>query len=150
MNCEQKTNNQTEVIVFKKTKENLFLFLILKRTLEKGGFWQPITGNVKPDETFEQAALRELEEETGIIDIIRFIDIEYLFNFFADAKHLPVGSNDKKMFEKVFGVEVKENTEIKISAEHTDYKWVTAEVALNEYLKYDTNKQGLKKLIAKL
>ena len=140
-NCEQRTNNQVEVIVFRKTEENTFLFLVMKRTLKKGGFWQPITGNVHKEESFEDAGLRELEEETGIIDIIRFIDIEYTFNFF---------DNNNKIFEKVFGVEVKTDTEITISDEHTEYKWVTAEIALNQYLKYNGNKQGLKKLVAKL
>ena len=43
---------------------------MLKRILEKGGFWQPITGNVREGETFKEAAMREIGEETGISEIL--------------------------------------------------------------------------------
>ena len=135
-----KTNNQVEVIVFKKTKTG-FVFLLLKRNPQKGGFWQPITGNVEIDETFEQAAMRELQEETGIPDIKRFVDTGYSFEFFDD---------NRQQKEKVFGVEVRTETTITLSAEHTDFVWVTYEDALSRYLKYPGNKEGLKSLLKKI
>ncbi len=39
--------------------------LLLKRTPARGGFWQLVTGFVEPHEAPEQAAARELGEETG-------------------------------------------------------------------------------------
>ncbi|MBU3918933.1 NUDIX domain-containing protein [Patescibacteria group bacterium] len=138
---EIKTNNQVEVIVFKKAKKETFLFLILKRVPARGGFWQPITGNVREEESFEDAALRELREETGIVDVVELIDTEYLFEFFDD---------NRQQTEKVFGAEVPAGARINISSEHTEYKWMTSEVALSRYLKYLGNKEGLKRLVAKL
>ena len=140
-NKEIKTNNQVEVIVFRKAEKETFLFLILKRVPERGGFWQPITGNVREEESFEDAALRELREETGIVDVIELIDTEYSFEFFDD---------NRQQTEKVFGAEVPADARINLSSEHTEYKWMTSEIALSWYLKYLGNKEGLKKLVVKL
>jgi 8-oxo-dGTP pyrophosphatase MutT (NUDIX family)/nucleoside diphosphate kinase len=137
---EIKTNNQVEVILFKRYKDET-LFLILKRNPQRGGFWQPITGNVKIHEAFKQAALREMEEETGIKEYLEFVDTGYSFDFFDD---------NRDQHEKVFGVRIPETAEIVLSHEHTAFQWATKEDALNRYLKYPGNKKGLKKLCEKL
>ena len=48
--------------------------LVLRRTPAKGGFWQPVTGHIEDGETPEDAAARELEEETGIKATIHALD----------------------------------------------------------------------------
>jgi 8-oxo-dGTP pyrophosphatase MutT (NUDIX family) len=40
-------------------------FLMLKRTVARGGFWQGVTGAPLRGETDKAAALREVREETG-------------------------------------------------------------------------------------
>lgn len=137
---EIKTNNQVEVILFKKKNETT-LFLVLKRNPQKGNFWQPVTGNVKPHESFEQAALREMEEETSIKEYLEFIDTGYFFDFFDD---------NRKQHEKVFGVHVSEVAKVVLSSEHTEFQWASKEDALNLYLKYPGNKEGLRKLCEKI
>jgi len=137
---EIKTNNQVEVIVFKKEKD-IILFLILKRNPQKGNFWQAISGNVKPHESFEQAALRETEEETGIKKHLEFIDVDYSFDFFDD---------NRNQHEKVFAIRVHKTAEVILSSEHIKFLWVSKEDALNYFLKYHRNKEGLKKLCKKL
>ncbi len=137
---DMKTNNQVEVIVFTKKGREVF-FLLLKRNPEKGGFWQPITGNVRVDEDFKKAALRELKEETGISDIVRFIDTGYSFEFFDD---------NRQQHEKVFGAEVDSESGVILSPEHTEFVWVKEGQALNHYLKYPGNKKGLEKLAEKI
>jgi len=137
---EIKTNNQVEVILFKK-KNSTILFLVLKRNPQRGGFWQPITGNVKLHETFEQAALREMEEETGIKKYLEFIDTGYSFDFVDD---------NRNQHEKVFGIHVTRSIKVNLSLEHTEFQWVNQEDALNRYLKYDGNKEGLRKLCEKI
>ena len=132
-----KTNNQVEVFIFKNTPEKGILFLLLKRIPKKGGFWQPITGNIQEGETFEKAAYREIQEETGISNVLRLIDTGYSFDFFDD---------NRWQHERVFGAETEERVPVALSHEHTEFKWVTKEEALNEYLKWPGNKEGLRKL----
>lgn len=132
-----KTNSQVEVYLFQFSKKKGTLFLILKRVPKKGGFWQPITGNVKEGESFEEAALREIQEETGISNPLKLIDTGYSFNFFDD---------NRWQYEQVFGAQIEKGVRITLSTEHTASKWVTKEKALNDYLKWPGNKEGLKKL----
>ncbi len=101
---------------------------------KKGGFWQPITGGVEVGENFEEAAKRELGEELGIFDYLRIFDTGYSFEFFDD---------NRQQFEKVYAVEINPETTIKLSEEHTDFKWATKEDCLNNYLKYQGNKTAL-------
>ena len=136
-----KTRNQVEAIVFKRLPSGEFYFLMLKRTPQRGGFWQPVTGNVEDGETFETAALREVQEELGIADPLRLIDTEYSYEF---------TDNDPDQFERVFGLQVSPHQEVRLSSEHTEYYWATTEEALNVYLKYDGNKEGLRRLHEKL
>ena len=133
----QRTKNQVEAIVFKKIPTGEFLFLMLKRSPERGAFWQPVTGNVEEGETFEHAALREVKEELGITEIVRLIDTEYSYEF---------NDNGLDQFERIFGVEVSPDKSVTLSSEHTEYAWATMEEALNTFLKYPGNKEGLRRL----
>jgi 8-oxo-dGTP pyrophosphatase MutT (NUDIX family) len=47
-------------------QDRLLLFRAIPRSALGGSFWFPSGGGLQPDETHEQAALRELREETGI------------------------------------------------------------------------------------
>ena len=132
-----KTNKQVEVILFQRTSTGQALFLMMKRNPRKGGFWQPITGAVEVGETPDQAAFREIAEETSITDVLRLIDTGYAFQFV---------DNGRQHDECVFGAEVPENIKIILSPEHTEYIWVTKEEALDRYLKYPGNKAGLEAL----
>ena len=41
--------------------------LLLKVEAEKVSFWQPITGGIESGESPEEACLREIKEETGLL-----------------------------------------------------------------------------------
>lgn len=137
----QRTKNQVEAIVFKKLPSGEFSFLMLKRAPQRGGFWQPVTGNVEEGEAFEAAALREVKEELGITEILQMIDTEYSYEF---------TDNGLDQFERIFGVQVSPDQEVRLSSEHTEYHWATDDEALNKYLKYPGNKEGLRRLHQKL
>lgn len=136
-----KTNNQIELIVFRREPGLGFKCLMLKRNQKKGGFWQPITGNVEIGENFEQAAVRELKEETKITEFLRIFDTGHSFDFFDD---------ERLQHEKVFAVEVSVETKISLSDEHVDFVWATKDDCLNKFLKYPGNIAGLKALYQKL
>lgn len=137
----QRTRNQVEAIVFKTLPSGEYLFLMLKRTPQRGGFWQPVTGNVEEGEAFETAALREVREELGIVHVTRLVDTEYSYEF---------TDNGLDQFERIFGVQVSPDQEVKLSSEHTEYRWVAKDEAINSYLKYPGNKEGLRRLHQKL
>ncbi len=55
--------NKIQVIIFKKIGNNIN-YILLKRIHEKGGFWQPISGDLKKLKSL--GVKRELEEEMGV------------------------------------------------------------------------------------
>jgi dihydroneopterin triphosphate diphosphatase len=129
--------NNIEAIVFRK-KNNNYEFLLLRRTAERGGFWQPVTGGIEEDETKLDAVKREVEEEIGVKNILKIID--EIYSFILEG-------NNKEEF--VFGVEIGSNEKIvldkNVSLEHEEYKWCKFEEAL-DLLKWKGNKEGLTKL----
>ena len=126
---------QVDVILFYRDKDEI-KYLLLKRTEERGGFWQPVTGGVEEGEDLLYAARREVMEETGFLKVKKMYDVRYKFNF-------KVG--DKDITEYVFAFEV-DSMDVNFSKrEHSEIKWVTYEEAL-KYLKWETNKEALKKI----
>ncbi len=130
---------QVEIIVYK-IVNNEPLFLLAKRIPKKGGFWQPITGGVHKNESLVSATKRELFEETQIKDYLNFLNDVHYFEF---------NHGDVLLKEYVFGVEVGENVDAKLSYEHSERKWCALNEAL-QLLKYDSNKEAFKKLYSRL
>jgi len=139
---------QVECIIFRKDPVE---FLLLRRIPEKGGFWQPVTGGLEPeDDSHEAGVVREVMEETGIAreHIVRIIpDVHY----FVMDKHYLTGEDRPPLEEFVFGVEVSREVvvdlENNVYPEHDAYEWVSFEKAMN-MLKWDDNKDSLKKLLS--
>ncbi|PIY93301.1 MAG: NUDIX pyrophosphatase [Candidatus Magasanikbacteria bacterium CG_4_10_14_0_8_um_filter_32_14] len=127
---------QVEIIVYK-IKNNQPLFLLLKRIESRGEFWQPITGGANDDETLEDAAKRELMEETQIKNYLNFINKVHYFEFDIEIHG--------RIKEYVFAVEVNEKTEVVLSDEHEEKKWCNFEESL-KLLKYENNKEGFRKV----
>lgn len=131
---------QVEVIVFKIVDDEV-LFLVLKRNEQKGGFWQSVTGGVHEGEGLNQAAKRELWEETGIIQYVRLIEDVHYFEFETNQGGI--------LKEYVFGVQVSPDTDITLSSEHTEMRWCSLRESLT-LLKYDSNKTAFQKLFVSL
>jgi len=97
--------------------------LLLRRTPERGGFWQPVTGRRLLGESAEAAARRELEEETGARLPVR--SLEYRHSF-ALGEELPPSLVE----EEAFSVEWPGGLEVRSGPEHDAAEWVSVEGAL--------------------
>lgn len=109
-------------------------FLLLRVNKLRGLFWQNSTGAVEDDESFEQAAVREASEETGLlksnIEKIYFTDFEFEF----------LDRWNNNVIEKVFIIEAKEAWEIQLDPEeHIEFKWENEKDISKESVKFETN-----------
>jgi dATP pyrophosphohydrolase len=132
---------QVQAILYRKTNTKT-QYLLLKRTSDTIGFWQPITGGIEKGETKTQALKREIQEETGIKNPTKIIKNVHHYEF----RDLFKQENRHRLIkEYAFGVEVFPKEKITISQEHTEHKWCTFQQAL-KLLKWKENKEALKKL----
>ena len=112
--------------------------LLLQMNDERGAHWQSVTGSVDPGENFEQAAKRELIEETGVNADIIELDLNFEF-------HDRWG---KDVFEKVYLAKVKSIPKVVISSdEHQNYKWVNLDDISQKSFGYPSNYQAYLKAL---
>jgi len=140
---------QIQIDIYRKNNFGI-QFLLLKRTKERGGFWQPITGGYESTDANKlEAAYRELNEETKITkeNIIYKIEDFYSFEFIAENFN---ENGDAQIKEHVYAFEVKPDVTINIdSNEHDKYMWANYEKASN-LVKYDTYKTAMKLILKKI
>jgi len=126
---------QVQAIVFRHVNGRL-QYLLLKRTSERDGFWQPVTGGLEEGETRTSAVRREVREETGIANFLRMIEDIHYFEY----------SLPQMIKEYVFGVEIQPTAEIVIDGkEHSQFKWCNYHEAIG-LLKWNENKEALSRL----
>ncbi|MEO1022858.1 MAG: NUDIX domain-containing protein [Bacteroidota bacterium] len=94
-------------------------FLLLKRSKKKiyASQWRMIGGKVKQDETYWQAALRELNEETGL-EPVTFWTVPSINQFYEAESdtihHIPA-----------FAAELANDAVPTLDDEHSDWMWVS-------------------------
>ncbi len=98
--------------------------LLLERA-DHPGYWQSVTGSLEEGETPEDAARRELFEETGLSDgELSDWNIETEYVIYPEWRHRYAPGVTKNL-EHVFGFRLKEKMPVKISPrEHLDHVWV--------------------------
>jgi dihydroneopterin triphosphate diphosphatase len=112
--------------------------LVLRRPPAKGGIWAPVTGNVDAGESFEEAAVRELEEETGLAEAAALLPTG-LVNRFEKER----GGKLERFEEPVFAAVVRPGTPVRLSEEHVEYRWVSSNEA-EQLVAFDGCKAGVR------
>jgi len=110
-----KTNKAVKALIQKDDK-----FLLVKRGPGfRGGEWEIPGGRLNTGEAREIGLLREIEEETGLkVEIVKHVND---WKFEIKAGILLDGSTFLCKYL---------NGDVRLSAEHSDYKWVTKQDAL--------------------
>jgi dATP pyrophosphohydrolase len=111
-----------EAHIFKET-ENGIEFLLLKRADNQvyPGLWQMVTGKIKDNEKAFETALREIKEETDLTPTQLWV--APTINSFYELKEEYI------YLLPVFASKVDGESKIRISDEHTEFKWLNREKA---------------------
>lgn len=139
-NKRYKNPNSILLIIFTKK----FKVLLLRKNSTKE-LWQSVTGSMELDENPYETAIRELKEETGInkqrSDLI-FNNKSHKFMIYSewiDRYKESIYSNK----EYIFGLKLNDVISVKLSSEHSNYKWVDLNEAIYSVFSW-TNKAALK------
>lgn len=103
-------------------------FLLCKRSESKiySGQWRMIGGKVEPGETYWEAALRELREETALTPE-KFWTVPSV-NQFYEAKR------DQILTIPVFSAEISSTASPVLNDEHTSFGWFEAKEAVSRII----------------
>jgi dATP pyrophosphohydrolase len=117
---------------------------VFKRRPDDGDFWQFVAGGGEGNETREEAARREMFEETGVV-VERLQSLSSKNMVPASVfKNVDWGPETTEIPEYCFAVEIG-NSEIVLSDEHTEFRWVDFDEAI-ELLHWESNCDALREL----
>jgi dATP pyrophosphohydrolase len=85
------------------------------------GLWQQVAGKVEEGETAVEAILREINEETGVFPKALY-SVNTIESFY-DIEHAII------MMIPAFVAILDESSEIELSHEHSEFKWLSADDA---------------------
>jgi 8-oxo-dGTP diphosphatase len=100
-------------------------YLVLKRSAEKdfaAEVWECVTGRVDQGEDFTQAVHREVREELGVAVQIDFV-VGTMHFYRGEARP------ENELLGVQFCCSIEDPDAITLSAEHSEYCWVTAAAA---------------------
>jgi dATP pyrophosphohydrolase len=101
-------------------------WLLLRRAPHTllGNTWQMVQGHIEPGEKAYQTAARELWEETGLRPR-HFYQVSFVNRFYLAA-------TDQIVLSPVFAAEAEAGCTVVLSDEHTAFRWVTFDEAMDE------------------
>lgn len=137
-----------EVAVFV-TRKSGSEVLIVHRSPEQGGYWHVVAGGVEPGEAVEEAAERELLEETGLIaKVIARVNVMYAYSLSeepADRKSL-YDPSIAKAEVTCFHVTAPDDWEPNLDWEHDGHRWCEPGEAFSA-LRWPDTAEALRKLL---
>ncbi len=114
----KKTRKAQVVICGYDAQSQSLAYLLMQTNKKRGQFWQNVTGKIDPGESYEDGALREVVEETGLKPewLIHFIDLKLSHEF--------IDQRNRDVHEKSYLAIVDRFYKVKIDPhEHQDHKW---------------------------
>lgn len=116
-----KTLSKVQVWIYAQESELYKKILMFHTIPSRGGFWQPVTGGVESGELLQQAAARELYEETSLSATPLFTG--QMFEFKSRWGHW--------VQEFVFVVRLPSVVPVRIDPqEHDSFEWLSQDDAL--------------------
>ncbi len=118
-------------------------YLLLRRSEAKDfgrGIWECVTGRVDQGEGFVEAVHREVNEELGVQ-----VQIEHILG--TTHFHRGAPSPENELVGVVFLCTLLNPASIHISAEHSEYRWLTASQARELLSASDPSTQWARRVI---
>jgi lipoyl(octanoyl) transferase/dATP pyrophosphohydrolase len=124
-----------QVFLVSKDITNAHSYLLLHRhalpQLGLPAFWQGISGALEASETFAEAALREVREETSIA-LPSVIDTGFTQSFPIKPEwREKYGEGPSEITERLFFAVLPAGVEPTLSHEHSEWHWCSAEEAIH-------------------
>ncbi len=122
------------VFYFNKEKKEIEFLLLLNSK----GHWDFPKGHIEKGESLIEGAKRELEEEAGIKKI------KVYPGFMEKISYYYVEKGERRFKKVYFFLGEVEKKEVKISFEHTGFRWVSHEEGI-KLLSYENSRKVLKR-----
>jgi 8-oxo-dGTP pyrophosphatase MutT (NUDIX family) len=113
-----------EVFVFVRRTDE---YLILHRSEAQGAYWHCVAGGVEEGETYAEAAVRELREETGLA--AEPVDLGRPYDYALEEWEPRYESAGGSIHVECFLAEAPAGWEPRLDREHDDYRWCRVEEA---------------------
>jgi 8-oxo-dGTP pyrophosphatase MutT (NUDIX family) len=119
--------------------------LLLKLLPSRGGFWQSVTGGVEKGESFAQGALREAQEESGLVfeREPQYLGLEQSFPSRHGGESL-----ERAFYLPLFGGSAPPEAVLD-GKEHDEFAWVTPEHAA-QHVRFPFNARAIERASAGL
>jgi len=120
--------------------------LMMLRCPSDGVWWSSSTGMVEDGEMPEAAAIRETQEECGLIGKIQPLDFKH--TFWMDPRLEKISSDEPQFCtENCFHIEVAPDAFVSLNPmKHSEYRWCALEAAIR-LTAWEGSKTALKKLM---
>ena len=123
--------------------------LIVHRSPEQGGYWHVVAGGVEAGEAVEEAAERELLEETGLIaKVMARVNVRYAYSLSEEPEDRQslYDPSIANVEVKCFHVTAPDDWEPKLDWEHDGHRWCEPSDACST-LRWPDTAEALRQLL---